>query len=234
MSLADRLPATLLCLLLTSVATPAHADFQEVQLWLEQNQPVDLDMSCRVLSAGATKVVCNLTAHPGYALLVSKEGENILATEISTGDELAQAGVAVARHGALFELVAVSVTKKLKEKSYPALLKDWIPGTEIEGNLRDFNSVPHDFWKTGLGKAARQEGVGVPQLKTTTVASLEKLLAFTKKNRKYVVDVEMFIVADGTIFLSDLAGGFGNRGGKVDTWLNQLTGAITAIQELAD
>lgn len=220
-----------LCLLFWSAA-PVRADFQAVQKDLEQSQPINLDTSCSVLASGATKIVCRIQAHPAYALLVGNTGQQVLESEAKTIDVLKAEGVFVPDHGDIFPLTSFSVKKGLKEKSWPSMLETWIPGTEIVDNLRNFNSLPADFWKTTLGQAAQAQGVGVDALKSKTVASLQKYLDFINSNDKYVVDVEMFIVQDGTVFLVDLAGGFGSRTPKVLTWKTQLQNAIKSINRL--
>ena len=223
-------PAFILCL--CGVAPARGNDFAAAQGWLTQNQPINLDEQCSVLSGGATKLACHLHTYPADALLVGNTGIHVLASEATTIDELRMAGVYVPEHGDIFDLAAFSAKKKLKEKGYPCMLESWIPGTDIENNLRDFNSPQKDFWTTSLGKAAMKQGVGVDALRNQTVPSLQAYLDFINSRSKYVTDVEMFIVGDGTVYLVDLAAGFGNRSSRVQTWKTQLQNAIQSINSL--
>lgn len=225
-----------------AAGSAAANGFAQLQKDLErQKPPIDLDSIGVCAPPGAEKLACQLYKDASAALLVDMAGSGTLKKEADNIDVLRSgkyAGYALKtpEHGALFTLnVTKASNPKLKPRDYTVMLETWLLGSKIDNQFQDFASPPSGkdaFDGTQLGQAIIAQKLGTQALKTTSadIGNYKDLVSAGV----YVVDVEFFVTAAGSVVLVDLAGGFGGSGSQVGKFKNRLTNALAAITKYAE
>lgn len=219
--------------------------FEDTQKYFEGlDAPIHLDSldSLDVCKSGAKILTCQLKIIVNLSLLVDMAGSGTLMREAATINDLRSGkykgyGLKTPEHGAFFWL---NLTKKsdpkLKRRNYVVMLETWFFGaTKIDNEFKDFASLPASkgaFDGTQLGRAIKAQKLGADALKTTLadIGNYKDLVS----DGVFVVDVEFFVTATGSVYLFDLAGGFGSKDSQREKLKNRLQNVLAAITKYAE
>lgn len=237
------LVTSLLIACLAAGGASANA-WEELQKYFEGlDAPIHLDSldTLDVCKSGTAKLACHLKNVANLSLLVDMAGSGTLMREAATINDLRSGkykgyGLKTPEHGAFFWL---NLTKKsdpkLKRRNYVVMLETWFFGaTKIDNEFKDFASLPASkgaFDGTQLGRAIKAQKLGAEALKTTLadIGNYKDLVS----DGVYVVDVEFFVAGHGSVYLFDLAGGFGSKESRREKLKNRLQNALAAITKYA-
>ena len=205
--------------------------------------PIHLDSldSLEVCKSSAKILTCHLKIVVNVSLLVDMAGSGTLMREAATINDLQSGkykgyGLKTPDHGAFFWLNLTNKSDpKLKPRNYVVMLETWFFGaTKIDNEFKDFDSLPASksaFDGTQLGQAIIAQKLGADALKTT-LADIGNYMDLVSDG-VYVVDVEFFVAARGSVYLFDLAGGFGSKESQRGKLTNRLQNALAAITKYA-